>query len=144
MNRREVIMAAGGAVLASTVGSAFAAGKGHQHGTELLIQEDLARTASDCVRTGQTTLRLSINLLEGGDKSMAECGRAAQDLVATCEAMTKMASFGSRHIGPMAKIVRDVCIRAEKICSEHKEHKQCLDCAKACRECADICNKYIS
>ncbi|MDH5542822.1 MAG: Csp1 family four helix bundle copper storage protein [Nitrospinota bacterium] len=143
MDRREVIMAAGGALLAGTVGTAFAAEKEHKHDSGMLIQEDLARSAADCARTGQTTLRLSINLLEKGDISMAECGRTVQDLVATCEAMMKMASFGSRHIGPMAKVVRGVCIASEKICMKHKEHKECVECAKSCRECANICKKYI-
>ena len=153
MNRREAITTVGGAAAVaatavSTLGvglanaaedhSGHSAHKGHVQENN---HEDLVKSASHCAMLAEQCVKVCYDQLEAGDKSMAECGRKLEELIATCKGIEKMAIYDSAHLKDMAKLTAKVCEDSEKECLKHKHHKQCADCAVSCRECIDHCKK---
>lgn len=149
MNRREMIASTSGLAVAGAVASmggvAFASEKmsGHKHIKTKNKNTDLVRSANECVVTAEICLDSCIEVLATGDKSMAICAEAVIELSSVCTALEKSAAHGSSHLKQLAAVARQVCLSCEKECLNHKEYQQCLDCAKACKECADICKKYV-
>jgi len=142
MNRREVLIATGGAVLASTVGTAFAAEHNHHYKVGKNLNVDLVATASHCVTAGEQCVKICFDLLAQKDTAMAECGRSVGELISECTSLIRLAAYGSPYLKEAAKLTMLICDRCEKECLKHKGHQQCLDCANACKECSKACKKY--
>ena len=151
MNRREAITTVGG-VTAMAAATAMGAGianaaednaghSAHKGHVQKNHHEDLVKSASHCAMLAEQCVKVCYDTLEAGDKSMAECGRKLEELIATCKGIEKMAIYDSAHLKEMAKLTTKVCEDSEKECLKHKEHKQCADCAVSCRECIELCKK---
>lgn len=146
MDRREAITTVGAAAVAAAAVTTLGAGvasaeQGHKGHVQENRNEELVKSASHCAMLAEQCVKVCYDQLEAGDKSMAECGRKLEELIATCNAIEKMAIYNSVNLKEMAKLTAKVCEESENECLKHKDHKQCVDCAKACRECIEQCKK---
>lgn len=143
MDRRELLIGAGAAVLAAaTSKAAFSAEHDHQHQHNHMStrNQKLIDSTSICIQKGQACVRHCLNLLSQGDKEMAACAISVNQMLATCDALEKLASFESKHLAKMAKLTMDVCKECEDECRKHaNKHFECKECADACAVCLKEC-----
>ncbi len=116
---------------------------GHSHGGGKYAA--LVSASSDCGRIAQICLSHTLGLLGQGDKVMAACAVSVTELLATCDALMKLAASNSKYTPKMAALTLTVCQDCEKECRKHeKTHQECKDCADACAACATECKKVAA
>ena len=69
----------------------------------------------------RSALRTASELFKMGDTSVAECADVAHEMLASCTAMGKLASYDSRHLKDFVRVCIGVCEDCEKACREHGE-----------------------
>jgi Cys-rich four helix bundle protein (predicted Tat secretion target) len=152
MQRRHLVTAAAAATAAfaamaqpkSKPAAADAHAHHHHHGGAGKY-EAVMHSAAHCVMTGEVCLAHCHMVLAEGDKSMAECAKSVNELVAACTALRALAAQESPRLPALAKVVMDVCLACEKECRKHeKKHQQCKDCGDACKACAEDCRKVVA
>ena len=150
MHRRDLVAAAAAAAatfsaLAQTKPKAAAPAshdQHHAHHAGAGKYDAVMHSAAHCVMTGETCLDHCHQVLGEGDKSMAECARSVNELIAVCTALRSLAAQSAPRLPQMAKLALDTCLACEKECRKHeKKHEQCKACADACKECAAECRK---
>ena len=62
----------------------------------------LVNTVADCIAAGQACLSHCIRLLSTGDKSMGDCAKAVNDMLAICKASESLAANNSKHLKAIA------------------------------------------
>lgn len=93
----------------------------------------LVNTVADCIAAGKACLSHCIRLLSTGDKSMGDCAKAVNDMLAICEASESLAANNSKHLKALAKICIAGCTDCSKACTPHVgHHDTCKACKKAC------------
>ena len=146
MNRRELLVSAGGLAVASAVGAigtkALAGENKHEH-HQHNAPSPIIDSALDCVKTAELCIDHCIEVLATGDTSLAECARRVQELGAVCTTLFKMASHDSVHLKETARLASAICKDCEKECRKHKKHQSCLNCADACVSCLKECKKIL-
>ncbi|ORL53319.1 four-helix bundle copper-binding protein [Pseudomonas putida] len=146
MQRREMLKAVAGTVAIAMTASVMAATETHEHHHEHGATDGkdfagLVNTSADCLKTGEACLAHSITLLSQGDKEMAACAQSVSELLATCDALMKLAAQKSKFTPAMAKVTAEVCASCEKQCRKYEDvHAECKDCADACAACVKECN----
>ena len=147
MKRREALTGSGALVLAALSSAALAQSKdqshdhAHMHGGP---SQALIAAASDCVVKGQTCLAHCLVLLADGDKAMAGCAKAVNQMLAVCGALQNLAAQQSALLPAMAKVALDACQACEKECRKHeKKHAECKACMESCAECAKQCKAVL-
>lgn len=132
MNRRQLLLGAGGLVLGATVGhptDAEAADPHAAHGAG----SALADVAAECIAKGETCLQHCIELLAKGDATLKDCARTVVDMLAVNGALMKLAATRSTHTTAQAKLAVAVNELCEAECRKHAEkHAPCKACAEAC------------
>lgn len=145
MDRRELLMAAGGVVaLAATSGVASAAEHKHPAGHVHPAGgagKALAQSALDCVMTAEAGIRHCLMELGKGEKALAECAAKMNELKIVCAALAGLSSFDSAHAKEMARLTIKVCEASEKECRKFEKHKECVECADSCKKCVEECKK---
>ncbi|MCX7056737.1 MAG: Csp1 family four helix bundle copper storage protein [Proteobacteria bacterium] len=143
MERRELLLAAGGIALATIAAQASAEGPddhamAHHHhaGGSVLLD-----SAIHCVRAAEICHAHCLDLLAEGDKAMAACARSVTGLQAVCSALAVLAAQNSPLLPRYASVARDVCKACEDECRKHVDHAPCKACAEACAACAQECGK---
>lgn len=130
--------AAGGAALATVAGSANArefSGSAYAK---------LARAARECSASGSACINECIIDLRNESLMLVECLARLQELVASCDALAKMASLGTKHLAAFAAVTKEVCAYCEEECRKHQDHHpSCGECADSCVECARECDRLI-
>lgn len=142
MQRRNLIEAAGLAVLASLASQATAqaAADPHAHHHASGGPSKLTSAAFDCVTKGEACLAHCLVLLGQGEKDMAACARSVNQLLAICGALAKVSVQAGSQLKALARLSASVCEECEKECRKHeKKHAECKACAEACAECAKQC-----
>jgi Cys-rich four helix bundle protein (predicted Tat secretion target) len=142
MDRREALASAGAIALAvlTTSASAQQHDHAHHHHGAGLPSQALIDATSNCIAKGETCLAHCLVLLGDGDKAMAECARSVNQMLASCDALQKLATQGSRLVGAMAAVALDACTECEKACKKHADkHAECKACMEACGECIKQC-----
>ncbi|MBZ9783765.1 four-helix bundle copper-binding protein [Pseudomonas sp. REP124] len=149
MQRREVLKTVAGAVVVAMASSAMAATATqehehhHDHGNGTADGKSYANlidSSSDCLKTGEACVAHCLVLLGEGDKEMAACAQSVSELLASCGALMKLASQGSKFTPAMARVVADVCASCETECRKHEnKHEQCKACADSCAACLKEC-----
>lgn len=143
MNRRDILKTTGAAALAALVSDAWAdhaEHAGHDHGVMANPYAKLIAATSTCTVKGQACINHCLMLLGDGDKAMADCARSVQQMLAVCGALQQLASAGSSHLKPLAKVAMDVCKDCENECRKHdKKHTACKECGDACAACYKEC-----
>lgn len=94
----------------------------------------LVNTVADCIAAGKACLSHCIRLLSTGDKSMGDCAKAVNDMLAICKASESLAANNSKHLKALAKICIAGCTDCSKACTPHVGHH---DTCKACKEACD-------
>ena len=152
MDRREM-MQSGLALTLAAAGPAMAqadkSGGAHDHHDHSAHSSGkytaLTNSAADCGHIGQVCLAHCFIVLAQGEKEMAACAAAVNQLLATCHALVQLAASDSKYVPKMAALALTVCLDCEKECRKHeKKHQQCKDCAEACAACAKECKKVAA
>ncbi len=160
LRRRDVLM--GATLLAgSTLGAAAARAaddthEGHhaagESGAEHRYTEAQAfkrragvvAVANECIARGQACLSHCMETFVAGDTTMAECARAVQEMLVTCQAFVQLAANDSVVLRPMAQACIAVCEECEKQCRPHEDHQpECKACADACVELVREARKLL-
>ncbi len=145
MDRREAITTAGVLALAALAGTARAqehTHDHHDHGGGAKSQALIDATGS-CIAKGEACLAHCLVLMGDGDKAMAECAKAVNQMLATCGALQNLAAQGSRLTGAMAGVALEACTECEKACKKHADkHAECKACMESCAECAKQCKAF--
>lgn len=144
MDRREMMQSGLALSLAAASGMGLAeeakstgTPASHHHGGKYSA---VAHSAADCSHTGQICLTHCHVMLAEGEKAMAACAASVVELIATCDALMKLAASDSKYLQKMAALSLEVCTDCEKECRKHeKKHAVCKDCADACAACAKEC-----
>lgn len=149
MDRRSMVknvMAGGIAVAGASfakgaLGSEFADG-GASAPTAL---ERVRLATAACLRTGESCVAHCGLELGRGNTSMAHCNQRVHDMLATCQAMLRLASYNSDLAVALATVCAEACRRCRAACNEHKDHfahgmhLECKACMEACIECEAAC-----
>jgi Cys-rich four helix bundle protein (predicted Tat secretion target) len=150
MDRREILIGAGAIAAVTAAQAAFAAEKpaaqshDHQHHHGKAKYQSLVDSAAHCVATGEVCLDHCVDVLQEGDKTMADCARSVNELIAVCAALRSLAAQDASGLKAMAKVALDSCKRCEDECRKHeKKHQACKDCGDACAQCAKECKKLV-
>lgn len=145
MQRREVLKTVAGAVAVAMTSSVMASGENHEHHHDHGVTggkgyAGLIDSSIDCLKTGEACLAHCMVLLAQGDKEMASCAQSVSELLATCNALMKLASQGSKFTPALAKVTADVCASCETQCRKYEnKHAECKACADACAACLKEC-----
>ena len=145
MERRNVLAGFAATALAGIASAATEAAHDHHqhhqhHGHGKANYGSLARSAADCLTTGEACMAHCHVLLGEGDKAMAACAQSVNQLLAVCSALQKLAAQQSSYVKSMARLALDVCQECEKECRKHeKKHQECAACADACASCVKEC-----
>ena len=142
MNRRELLQSAAALTIAAASTSVSAAEdhmNHHNHGGGSKYQA-LQNAAADCVVKGEACIAHCLVLLGQGDKSMADCAKAVNQMLALCGALRNLSAQQSSYTASLAKVALSACTDCEKECRKHEyEHAECQVCAESCAECIVQC-----
>jgi Cys-rich four helix bundle protein (predicted Tat secretion target) len=148
MDRRGMLLTAG--ALAAGAATAFADQKAggshhHHHHPAGLPNQALLDSAAHCVMTGEVCLDHCHQVLREGDKTMADCAEAVNQLIAVCAALRSLAAQNGTALKAMTRVALDVCKECEEECRKHeKKHQACKTCGDACAECAKACKAALA
>lgn len=109
---------------------------GHKgHGGPDAAATELAAFGNDCVTAGNACLSHCLRLLADGDKSMGDCAKRVNDMLAVCEATARLAANGSDHVKAIAAVCHAACSDCAKACTPHAgHHAECKACKEACEQ----------
>lgn len=146
MERRDMLKTVAAAVAGAISASALAAGEHdhahHDHAGASKRNAALIAASADCLKTGEACLAHCIYLLGNGDKAMAACAQSVNELLASCNALMKLAGQDSKYVPALAKVAAEICANCEKECRKHeKHHEECKACAESCAACLKECKK---
>jgi Cys-rich four helix bundle protein (predicted Tat secretion target) len=146
MERREVLKTVAATVAAAMSGAALAGEHDHHdHAGMAQRNAGLIAASADCLKTGEACLAHCIYLLGNGDKTMAACAQSVNELLASCNALMKLAGQDSRYVPAFAKVAAEVCSNCEKECRKHADHHaECKACAESCAACLKECKKVAA
>jgi Cys-rich four helix bundle protein (predicted Tat secretion target) len=100
--------------------------------------------ANECIARGQACLSHCMETFVQGDTTMAECARAVQEMLATCQAFAQLAANDSVVLKPMSQACIAVCEECEKQCRVHEDHQpECKACADACADLVREAKKLL-
>jgi len=146
-SRRDILLGATAVATAaslSTSGTASASMDHHMHAIPASRQK-VINASLGCVKAGQECIQHCIDMFKMKDTSMAECIDAAQEMLATCTAISQLASYDSRHLKEFAATCIKVCEDCKDACDEHADkHRACKACSDSCADCIKACKDYIA
>lgn len=155
MERREFLIGATGTVAAMALAKASAA-ETHTHGghaghgmakgdpkSQALRDSTLAcqEAAADCSRH-------CIELLAGGDESLASCLQSVLRMQAITRATFEVVaseSVPTPRSRQLAAVCADFCRDCAEECKPHADdHAVCKACLEACQHCIEACEAYAA
>jgi Cys-rich four helix bundle protein (predicted Tat secretion target) len=143
MDRRKLLVNA--TTLAAATPGIFALGSSKSFAAAASPLENLASTATKCLDLGLRCERLCTETMMQGDKSMADCMIAVQDMITMVKATCELAAHKSSLLAKVVASCFLACEECKKQCDKHaKHHELCADCAKACEECMKACKKIAA
>ena len=117
----------------------------HMHHEVPAARQKIIDTSLHCVKQGQACVQHCLDMFKMKDTSMAECADSVQEMLATCTAISQLASYDSRHLKAFAKVCVKVCEDCKEACDEHADtHAVCKDCSDSCKDCIKSCEDYVS
>jgi len=144
MDRRGLLTMGAAAVSASAL-SGIAQEMSHHNmaGMGGAKHQMLIDAASKCNSTAELCTSHCVDMLAGGDKSMAACASSSREVAVICSGLQALAAQNSAHLASYAKVAAEVCKSCEAECRKHAQHPVCKDCAEACAACAAECAKVV-
>ncbi|MDH5485477.1 MAG: four-helix bundle copper-binding protein [Gammaproteobacteria bacterium] len=147
-SRRHMILGATAMATAAGLGLSGTASAAMDHNHMHAIpagRQKIIDSTLDCVKAGQACIQHCIDMFKMKDTSMAECADTVQEMLATCTAMSQMASYDSKHLKEFASLCIKVCKDCKKSCDIHADtHAACKACAESCADCIKSCKAYIA
>lgn len=148
-SRRNIILGATAVATAASLGLSTSANAAmdhkHMHHAIPAGRQKVIDSASQCIKDGQACVQHCIDMFKMKDTSMAQCADTVQEMLATCTALSQLASYDSKHLKDFAKTCINVCKDCKKECDKHADkHAACKACADSCKDCIDACDNYIS
>lgn len=67
---------------------------------------------------------------------MSKCIQLSLECAAVCTATAQLMSLGSDNVKDLARICEKLCDACAEECGQHNS-EHCLECAAACKSCAD-------
>lgn len=143
MNRREVLLGGFSVAAAAFIGDLGATEVSHEHlhHNHTLHNDAITGALSDCIQKGQVCLNHCLDLLEQGNKELAQCAKTVNQVLAVCSALQQLVNQESKLSSKLALIAEEACSICEKECLKHKEHEACKACGDSCSTCAKECKK---
>lgn len=96
----------------------------------------LSDAAAACIKNGEACLQHCLGMFAMGDSSMAGCGRAVSDMLATARALFTLQLAGSKHAKAAAALAAAAAKDCEAECKKYTHD--------VCKACADCCGKLIA
>ena len=141
MDRRGMLYAMGAAAVSATALSAVAQEMPHHHHEGGAKNQALIDAASRCSSAAEICTGHCVEMLAGGDKTMAACAASSREVAVVCNGLRALAAQNSAHLAAYAKLAAEVCKSCEAECRKHAQHPPCKNCADACAACAIECGK---
>jgi len=113
----------------------------HHHHEGGAKNQALIDAASACSSTAEICVGHCVEMLAGGDKTLAACAASSLEVAVVCNGLRALAAQNSAHLASYAKVAADVCKSCEAECRKHAEHMACKNCGDACAACAVKCGK---
>lgn len=139
MDRRDFVLGAG-LTLAAATATAGDHAEDH-HGAAPAAGNALAHSASHCVQAADACLPHCLQMMAGGDGTLAACAASVHELRSVCDTLATLAASRSPLLGQYAAVARKYCEACEAECRKHPKHAVCTACADACADCARECAK---
>ncbi len=150
MDRRHFIATTAVVAGASVFNKAMASGK--EETAEKLPkslsssnQKKIIASTAHCIDTGRACLTHCANSLASGSTMMAKCNVMVQNMLASCEAMNKIAHLNTLEKKTMTSFIKScqkICEDCHAECKKHAgHHSECKACMKSCEECIEVCKK---
>lgn len=137
ISRRNVLMGMGAIGAMAYAGNA-AAMKGHEghahhdHSKHKTQHPRILESISDCSEKGQQcTAHCMISFVEGST-DLAKCASKVQEMMSVCGGYSYLVAANSEYSKEYGMLCKKVCQDCADECLEHKDHKECRDCGKAC------------
>lgn len=149
-SRRNVLLGATAVAAAASMGMSGSANAAMDHSHHMMHaipadRQKVIDASLDCVKAGQECVQHCIDMFKMKDTSMAVCADTVQEMLATCNALSQLASYDSKHLKDFAKICINVCKDCKKECDVHADkHSACKACAESCDDCIKACEDYIA
>ena len=111
---------------------------------------DIAKSAAECIRTGETCAGHCQRELAEGNTSMANCDKKVHEMLALTRSMLSLAASGSALAIKLAPLCAEACKSCADACGEHRDHfakgmhLECKECMEACEHCEKACRKLIA
>ncbi len=138
LGRRDFL--AGAALAAATVASPSARAAHHGYAQHTRPHAQLADAAGDCVRAGADCRAHCLEEFRDGRTQLAACAARVEEMMASCEALGRLAAQESAHVAGMAAVAEAICAECEQECRRHADmHETCRRCAEACTACREAC-----
>ena len=155
MDRRSFIVSAAAVSLASASMAAAAhesghghGGHGHKHAMPMQggsLYDGVLAAAGKCVVDAEVCLAHCIRQLSEGDKSMADCARGVNQMLALCKALESLAAQRSPLTPVLAKLCIEACKQCAEACKQHADHHaECKACYESCLACVEACEKVAA
>ena len=147
-SRRNILLGATAVATAAGLGLSANANAAMDHHHMHAIPADRQKVIDaslHCVKAGQACIQHCIDMFKMKDTSMAECADTVQEMLATCTAVSQLASYDSRHLKDFATLCVNVCKDCKKSCDKHADkHAACKACSESCDDCIKACKAYIA
>ncbi len=140
MDRRDLLCALGAAAVSANALPAFGQDMPHHHMGGAKNQA-LIDAASKCSTAAEICTGHCVDMLAGGDKSLAACAASSREVTVVCNGLRDLAAQNSAHLASYAKVAAEICKSCEAECRKHPEHEVCKNCGDACAACAAECAK---
>ncbi len=143
MDRRTLLLSGVALAGSAMVGSAAAVDHAHHH-HDAPVHTGLAAAAASCVQKGQVCLNHCLELLGQGDKDMAACATAVNQMLALCGALQALVNQNAKLLPKLAAVALAACEQCQEACKKHADkHEACKACGESCAECAKECKKLL-
>jgi Cys-rich four helix bundle protein (predicted Tat secretion target) len=97
--------------------------------------------ASACSSAAEICVGHCVEMLAGGDKTLAACAASSREVAVVCNGLRSLAAQNSAYLASYAKVAAEICKSCEAECRKHSEHIACKNCGDACVACAGECGK---
>jgi len=143
MDRRGMLFAMGAAAVSASAlpGISQEMPMSHHHMMGGARHQALIDAASNCSSAADICVGHCVEMLAGGDKTMAACTASSREVAVVCEGLRALAAQNSAHLASYAKVAAEICKSCEGECRKHPQHEVCKNCADACAACAIECGK---
>lgn len=132
ITRKKLLKGSAALAVSMVAGNAYAAG-----GKKVNDKAKKAmNAAAECMVTARVCLDHCINEMGQGNKTLYECAKSVEEVIAGCEALISFGAIQSSQFKTMTKMCIDICNSCEKVCRKHaNHHEECKSCADSCVEC---------